>query len=106
LILDSPRSERGRIALSICKADFTFFLRAELCLSFIFLVVFVGCVCLQYSVSGSVCRLPPREREREREEEEEEEEIQIDDVTRSSLLPEEFLVWFLGSQQAHSNSRE
>jgi hypothetical protein len=48
-----------------------------------------------------------RERERERErEEEEEEEIQIDNVTRSSLLPEEFLVWFLGSQQAHSNSRE
>jgi len=44
-----------------------------------------------------------REREREREEEE---EIQIDDVTRSSLVPEEFPVWFLGSQQAHSNSRE
>jgi len=46
-----------------------------------------------------------REREREREREEEE-EIQIDDVTRSSLVPEEFPVWFLGSQQAHSNSRE
>jgi hypothetical protein len=46
-------------------------------------------------VSGSVCPLPPQ-REREREEEEEE-ELQINDVTRSSLVPEEFLVWFLGS---------
>jgi hypothetical protein len=54
-------------------------------------------------VCGSVCPLPQREREREREEEE---ELQIDDVTRSSLVPEEFLVWFLGSQPAHSNSRE
>ncbi len=55
----------------------------------------VSIVCLE------VFALFLRERERE-----EEEEIQIDDVTRFSLVPEEFPVWFLGSQQAHSNSRE
>lgn len=33
---------------------------------FIFLVGFVGCVCRQYSVSGSVCALPPREREKKK----------------------------------------
>jgi hypothetical protein len=58
-------------------------------------------VCAVSIVCLEVFALFLRERERE-----EEEEIQIDDVTRFSLVPEEFPVWFLGSQQAHSNSRE
>jgi hypothetical protein len=58
-------------------------------------------VCAVSIVCLEVFALFLRERERE-----EEEEIQIDDVTRFSLVPEEFPVWFLGSQQAYSNSRE